>query len=80
MMDLSELGRRVAKYLVEGLLIALLAHATTKKPMQVETLSSLALIIAASLAMLDTYLPAMGISARTGAGFGLGAALVGFPR
>jgi hypothetical protein len=31
------------------------------------------------LSILDTYIPTMGESARTGAGFGIGANLVHFP-
>ena len=29
--------------------------------------------------ILDTYIPSMGVTARSGAGFGIGANLVGFP-
>ena len=38
-----------------------------------------ALVAAATFSILDTYVPSMGSSARTGAGFGIGANLVGFP-
>jgi hypothetical protein len=33
----------------------------------------------ATLAILDIYTPSVGSSARTGAGFGIGAGMVGFP-
>ena len=39
-----------------------------------------ALAAAATFSILDTYVPAMAVSARSGAGFGIGANLVGFPR
>ena len=39
----------------------------------------LALTAAATFAILDTYIPSMGVSARSGAGFGIGAKLVGWP-
>ena len=39
----------------------------------------IALTAAATFSILDTYIPAMGVNARTGAGFGIGANLVGFP-
>jgi hypothetical protein len=39
----------------------------------------LALTAAATFAILDTYIPSMGVSSRTGAGFGIGANLVRFP-
>ena len=35
---------------------------------------------AATFSILDTYVPSMAVSARSGAGFGMGANLVGFPR
>jgi len=38
------------------------------------------LTAAATFSILDTYVPSMGVSARSGAGFGIGANLVGFPR
>jgi hypothetical protein len=34
----------------------------------------------ATFAVLDTFTPSMAVTARQGAGFGLGANLVGFPR
>ena len=39
----------------------------------------IALTAAATFAILDTYIPSMAVSARSGAGFGIGANLVGFP-
>jgi hypothetical protein len=40
----------------------------------------IALTAAATFSILDTYIPSMGMTARTGAGFGIGANMVGFPR
>ena len=40
----------------------------------------IALTAAATFSILDTYIPSMGVTARTGAGFGIGANMVGFPR
>jgi hypothetical protein len=40
----------------------------------------IALVATATFAILDIYAPSVGSSARTGAGFGIGANLVGFPR
>jgi hypothetical protein len=39
----------------------------------------IALVGTATFAILDIYAPSVGSSARTGAGFGIGAGLVGFP-
>jgi hypothetical protein len=37
------------------------------------------LTAAATFAILDIYAPSVGSGARTGAGFGIGATMVGFP-
>lgn len=77
--EIGELLKRAVKYLVEGLMIAIAAMAIPKKTLQVEEIALLALTAAATFAILDTYLPSMAVSARTGAGFGIGGNLVGFP-
>ena len=38
------------------------------------------MVAAVSFALLDLLAPAVGLTMRQGAGFGLGANLVGFPR
>ena len=80
MLDLGELVRRAVKYLVEGLMVALAAYAIPKRSLNVDEVALIALTAAATFTILDTYLPAMAVSARSGAGFGIGANLVGFPR
>ena len=80
MIDLGELGRRAIKYLVEGVMVALAAYAIPKRSLNVEEVLLIALTAAATFSILDTYVPAMAVSARSGAGFGIGANLVGFPR
>jgi ABC-type Co2+ transport system permease subunit len=77
--DLSELIKRIIKYLVEGLMVALAAYAIPKRSLNLEEIGMIALTAAATFSILDTYIPSMGVNARTGAGFGLGANLVGFP-
>jgi len=79
MFNMNELIKRVIKYLVEGLMVAIAAYAIPKKSMNMEEIACLALTAAATFAILDTYIPSMGVSSRTGAGFGIGANLVGFP-
>lgn len=79
MLNLNELVTRIVKYLVEGLMVAIAAFAIPKRSLNLEEISLIALTAAATFAILDTYVPAMGVSARTGAGFGLGANLVKFP-
>lgn len=79
-LDLGELLKRAIKYLVEGLMVALAAFAIPKKSLNLDEVALIALTAAATFSILDTYIPAMAVSARSGAGFGIGANLVGFPR
>jgi ABC-type Co2+ transport system permease subunit len=79
MFDTSEIVKRIIKYLVEGLMVAIAAFAIPKRSLNLEEIGLLALTAAATFAILDSYIPSMGVSARSGAGFGLGANLVGFP-
>jgi|TARA_B100001142_G_C14127625_1_gene575632 ABC-type Co2+ transport system permease subunit len=77
MFDLNELVKRAIKYLIEGLVVALAAFAIPKKQLNVEEIIIIALTAAATFSILDVFIPAMGSSARGGAGFGIGANLVG---
>lgn len=79
MFDVTELAKRIIKYLIEGLMVAIAAFAIPKRSLNLEEIALLALTAAATFAILDTYLPSMGVSARSGAGFGIGAKLVGWP-
>jgi ABC-type Co2+ transport system permease subunit len=72
--------RRVVKYLVEGLMVAIAAYAIPKRSLNLDEVLLISLTAAATFSVLDTYVPSMGVSARSGAGFGIGANLVGFPR
>lgn len=78
--DFTEMFKRAIKYLVEGLMVAIAAFVIPRKSLVMEEIVLLALTAAATFAILDTYIPSMAVSARSGAGFGLGANLVGFPR
>ena len=80
MLDLGELVKRAIKYLVEGLMVAIAAYAIPKRSLNLEEIMLIALTAAATFSILDTYVPSMAVSARSGAGFGIGANLVGFPR
>jgi hypothetical protein len=79
-LDLAELTKRVVKYLVEGLMVAIAAFAIPKRSLQLDEIALIALTAAATFSILDTYVPTMAVTARGGAGFGVGANLVGFPR
>ena len=75
----SEIVNRVIKYLVEGLFVAVAAIYIPKRSLNVEEVLTLGLVAASVFAILDVVSPSIGYTARQGAGFGLGANLVGFP-
>lgn len=79
LINIAELVKRVIKYLVEGLMVAIAAYAIPKRSLNMEEIVLIALTAAATFSILDTYVPSMGVSARSGAGFGIGANLVKFP-
>ena len=79
MFHMGELLKRIIKYLIEGLMVAIAAYAIPKQSLKLEEIAVLAIMAAATFAILDTYVPSMGVSARTGAGAGIGFNLVGFP-
>lgn len=83
--DLSEVATRTLKYIVEGVLVAVAAFLIPQGKPKMEEIVMLGLTAAAVFAVLDMVAPATGntmlsSSVRQGAGFGLGANLVGFPR
>ena len=78
--DFSELIKRAIKYIVEGIMVAIAAFAIPKKQLNVEEIVIIALMAAATFSVLDVFVPSMSSSARGGAGFGIGANLVCFPR
>ncbi|MHC5180787.1 MAG: hypothetical protein ACYSOW_02765 [Planctomycetota bacterium] len=79
MFDFGELVRRAIKYFVEGLLVAIAAFVIPQKRLRLDEVALIALTGAATFSILDTYLPSMAVTARSGTAFGIGANLVGFP-
>jgi ABC-type Co2+ transport system permease subunit len=77
--DINELIKRTIKYLIEGLMVSIAAFAIPKRSLNFEEIIALALTAAATFAILDTYIPSMGVSAKQGAAAGIGLNLVGFP-
>ena len=78
-LDLDEFVRRALKYIVEGLMVAIAAFVIPAKRLRLDECLLIALTAAATFSILDTYLPGMAVTARSGAGFGIGANLVQFP-
>ena len=84
-LNTRELCKRVIKYVLEGLMVAFAALVLPQKSLKMEDVLGLALVAAATFAILDMLAPndsdmsKIADSARMGAGFGIGANLVGFP-
>ena len=78
-MDVAEVINRVIKYLIEGLVVAAAAVFIPRKSLPIDEIATLALTAAAVFALLDLVSPSMGVTARQGAGMGLGFQVVGFP-
>jgi hypothetical protein len=76
----AEIINRIIKYLIEGLVIAAAAIFIPKRALPMDEVATLAVLAAVVFAMLDAVSPSMGVTARQGASFGLGANIVGFPR
>jgi len=77
----KEVCKRAIKYIIEGFVVAFAALVLPKKKFDLEEALALALVAAATFAVLDLFAPnsQLGQGYRLGAGFGLGAQLVGFP-
>lgn len=75
--DGNEILWRLFKYIFDGIVVALAAYFIPGRKLDLDEIFVLALIAAAVFAVLD--MTSMGQSAKTGAGFGIGANLVNFP-
>jgi ABC-type Co2+ transport system permease subunit len=76
-MNFGELFKRAIKYIVEGIVVALAAYAIPQKKLNLEEVTMVALIAAMTFAILDAFIPSMGVTTRQGAGFAIGTGLTG---
>lgn len=53
----KEIMKRVIKYFVEALLVAVACYAIPKKRLDMEEIAMIALVAAATFSILDTYMP-----------------------
>lgn len=74
----QELFTRIVKYLIEAIAVAWFAYLLSPRIKSSEVLV-LGLVAAATFSVMDLVSPSISTSVRQGAGFGLGANLVGFP-
>ena len=77
--DAKEILVRIFKYVFEGLVVAVAAYLIPGKKMQAVEILTIALVAAATFSVLDLFAPSFAGTARSGAGFGIGAGLVNFP-
>lgn len=80
--ETMELIRRMLRYLIEGIMVGLAAYFvmySKHKRADAEDIIIIGVTAAAVFAILDLYTPGIAAAAKTGAGFGIGANLVGFP-
>lgn len=76
--QVTEIIKRTMKYVIEGFAVALAAYYIPQRMMQLDEIVTIGLTAAATFAVLDVLAPSIASSARMGAGFGIGAAQVGF--
>ncbi len=80
-LDAKEIGSRLFKYLIEGLIVIVAAFALPSigknKSIPWDELLMLGLTAAATFSILDLFAPSVAVSARGGAGLAVGAGLVG---
>ena len=80
MFDVQELVKRVVKYLIEGVVVAIVAFSIPKQTLNIEEITIIGLVAALTFSILDVFVPAMGATARTVAGFVFVVTLFGFLR
>ena len=56
MLNSQEVMKRVIKYLIEGLMVALACFAIPKRSLEFEEIALIALVAAATFSILDTYI------------------------
>jgi hypothetical protein len=80
-LDAKEIGARLFKYLIEGIVVCLAAFALPSigkgAKIHWDELLMLGLVAAATFSILDLFAPSIAVSTRSGAGFAVGAGLVG---
>lgn len=67
----------ILKYLIEGFAVAVAAHLVAKGKLQLKEVIMLGITAGLVFLVLDIYSPSVAVSARQGAGFGIGWQLVG---
>ena len=69
----SEILKRLVKYALEGLAVALAAKYIPNQKLEIKEIVMLGLTAACVFAILDIFAPTVSLAARQGAGFAVGA-------
>jgi ABC-type Co2+ transport system permease subunit len=77
--NMQEMFTRIVKYLIEGLVVGIVASILPEKPLSLDKIVLLGVTAAAMFSILDLVAPSISTSVRQGTGLGLGFNLVGFP-
>lgn len=75
--DIREMMTRLVKYLIQGLVIAVVAALLPSKSLACSEIILLALVAASIFSILDLLAPSIGGSARLGVGLATGVQLMG---
>jgi hypothetical protein len=75
-LDTRTLCKMVVKYITLGLVIAIVCLILPKQKLDLEAVISLALVAAATFAILDLFAPTLSAPAQLGAGLGIGYGMV----
>ena len=59
MLNSEEIMKRVIKYIIQGLMVAIACYAIPKQTLQLEEIGLIALISSLTFSILDTYIPTM---------------------
>jgi hypothetical protein len=70
--------QRAIKYMIEGFAVAVAAYYIPQKMLKFHEILAVGVTAAFTFAILDIFAPNVAKNARLGAGFGIGAAQVGF--
>lgn len=76
-LDYKELLKRLIKYILEGLAVAVVAYYFTRGKLDGKEILILGITAAAVFAILDVFSPAVSFGVRFGTGFGIGQTIFG---
>lgn len=77
MPSINDYLKLAIKYLIEGIVVAAVTYIIPKRKMDLEEICVIALMAAATFAILDVFIPAAASSSRQGIGFAVGTGLTG---